>query len=288
MLGLHLRAWIDALLTYPRFLGTIKPKLMRAAAQELAPRLSLYRAGWWPKRLEPPLAERILAISPHPDDEAIGCGGLLLAHLGHATIRIVNVYNGDGGGALEEGPWRDDPDYKARLVDVRARELDEAARALGISSVVRLGVSDCAGEPGPREVAALREALETFRPEIVLLPWMLDDHVHHRRTNALFAKASEGLNMMVLGYEIWTLLQPNATLNITGLLDRKLEIIRLYASQLRTVDYVAYAEGLARTRAFLTPVSPDRGGAVEGYMALPSRDYCDLVRSLAPDCEDRK
>jgi hypothetical protein len=86
---------IDSFLTYPRFLGTIKPELMRSAASELAPRLASWQASVWPKRLEPPLAKRILAISPHPDDEAIGCGGLLLAHANKSEIRIVNVYNGD-------------------------------------------------------------------------------------------------------------------------------------------------------------------------------------------------
>ena len=32
---LHPRAWIDALLTYPRFLGSIKPELMGASAGQI-------------------------------------------------------------------------------------------------------------------------------------------------------------------------------------------------------------------------------------------------------------
>lgn len=279
--GVHPRAWLDRLLTYPRFLGTIKPGLMRAAEGELAPRLSLYHASWWPKRLEVPLAKRILAISPHPDDEAIGCGGLLLAHAGKAEIRVVNVYNGDGGGALDEGPWRDDPVYKDRLVAVRAGELDAAATALGASSITRLGVSDCDGVPGAREVAALRQMLKTFAPDLVVLPWLLDNHPHHRRTNHIFADAARGLDTMVLGYEIWALLTPNAFLDITDVLERKLEIIALYESQLRTVAYIDYARGLARMRAFHCHVGDKRGGAVEAYIALPSRDYCDLVHATS-------
>jgi LmbE family N-acetylglucosaminyl deacetylase len=74
-----------------------------------------------------------LAISPHPDDESIGCGGLLLSHVGYSENRIVNVYNGDGGGALEEGPWRDDPAYRTRLANLRRRELDEVAGMLRAS-----------------------------------------------------------------------------------------------------------------------------------------------------------
>src|SRR6516162_6217495 len=124
-LTFHPRAWLDSLLTYPRFVGTIKPELLGHSASELAPRLEMHQASWWPKRLEFPVARRLLAISPHPDDETVGCGGLLLAHAGKSEIRIVNVYNGDGGGALDDGPWHDNPDYKARLVATRQCELDE-------------------------------------------------------------------------------------------------------------------------------------------------------------------
>ncbi len=283
--GIHPRAWLDRLLTYPRFLGTIKPELLRAGASELSPRLSLYQASWWPKRLEPPLGKRILVLSPHPDDEAIGCGGLLLAHSGTAEIRIVNLYNGDGGGALAEGPWRDDQAYKDRLVAVRAAELDAAARALGASSVSRLNVSDCSGEPGEQEVAELRKALRDFSPDIVVLPWLLDNHPHHRRANAILADAAKDLDFMVIGYEIWAMLTPNAYLDISDLLERKLQIVGLYESQLRTVDYVAYARSLAQTRAFHCPVKSDRSGAVEAYVALPARDYCDLVKAACGTVE---
>jgi hypothetical protein len=48
---LHPRAWFDALLTYPRFLGTIKPELMKGAVGELAPRLAIHHGSWWPKQL---------------------------------------------------------------------------------------------------------------------------------------------------------------------------------------------------------------------------------------------
>lgn len=283
--GIHPRAWLDRLLTYPRFLGTIKPELLRVSASELGFRLSLYEASWWPKPLKPPLGKRILALSPHPDDEAIGCGGLLLAHSGTAEIRIVTMYNGDGGGALAEEPWRDEQDYKDRLVAERAAELDAVAKALGASSVRRLDVSDCSGDPGEREVAELRKVLSEFSPDLVVLPWMLDNHPHHRRTNAILAEAARNLDFMVLGYEVWTMLTPNAYLDISEFLERKLHIVSLYESQLRMMDYVAYARGLAQVRAFHYPVKKNRSGAVEAYVALPARDYCDLVKAACGPVE---
>ena len=38
-LPFHPRAWLDSVLTYPRFLGTLKPELLKAARAELEPRL---------------------------------------------------------------------------------------------------------------------------------------------------------------------------------------------------------------------------------------------------------
>jgi len=277
--GIHPRAWLDRLLSYPRFLGVIKPELLRAHAGELPSRLSLYHASHFPKALQPPLGKRILAISPHPDDEAIGCGGLLLAHAGLSEIRIVNIYNGDGGGALAGEPWHDDKGYKDSLVAVRAAELDDAAKALGVTGVFRANVSDCDGEPGGDEIAQLRAVLRDFSPDVVVLPWMFDSHPHHRRANVLLADAVESLDFMVIGYEIWSMLTPNAYLDISELLERKLDIVRLYESQLRTIDYVTYARSLAQVRAFHLPVRPHRTGAVEAYVALPARDYLDLVRA---------
>ena len=71
---------------------------------------------------------------------------------------------------------------------------------------------------------------------------------------------------MVLGYEIWSLLTPNAFIDITELLDRKLEAIAQYESQLRTVDYIAFASGLAKVRAFHLPVNV--GDLVSCYAAV--------------------
>jgi LmbE family N-acetylglucosaminyl deacetylase len=163
-------------------------------------------------------------------------------------------------------------------VEVRRGELDRVASALNASKVTRFGVSDCDGSPGSKEIAALRRVLQDFAPDVVLLPWLLDKHPHHKKTNYVFAEAAQSLDSMVLAYEIWGLLSPNAFFDITDLLDRKRELITVYASQLRTVDYIGYSEALARMRAFHYPVRDNRSGAVEAFVALPSRDYCELVR----------
>ena len=129
-------------------------------------------------------------------------------------------------------------------------------------------------------VEQLRSIVREIRPDVVLLPWFLDGQVDHRRANVLYAWACADLEAMVLGYEIWSMLEPNAVFDISQYLSAKLSLIQNYASQLRTVDYVSYASGLAHVRAYHAGLSPQRSGAAEAFLALPNREYCELVCEL--------
>ena len=276
--GFHPRAALHRWMTYPRFLGTIKPELLRASELEYEVRLRALAGGWWPAALECPVGRRLLALSPHPDDEAIGAGGLLLRHRGVADIHLLTVFSGEGGGALAGDPWHDATDYKRRLVAERQSELARTASVLGAVQVRQLGLPEGCAPPTIEMAQRLREHVDAVAPDVVLLPWFLDGLGDHRAANILYAWGCADIPCTVLAYEVWTLLQPNAFVDITDVLEEKLALIRHYETQNRTVDYVGYAAGLARTRAFLHPVRGNRSGAVEAYCALPNRDYCDLVR----------
>ena len=51
-------------------------------------------SGW----TSPIKAERVLIIAPHPDDEVIGCGGVILNYLEQGSdVTVVIVTNGEYG-----------------------------------------------------------------------------------------------------------------------------------------------------------------------------------------------
>ncbi len=271
---------MHSLRTYRRFLGIIKPELLQGSEAERLAWLRALDRAWQVSPLRAPLGRRLVVIAPHPDDETIGPGGLLLGHRHRSEVHVVNVFRGEGGGRLLARPEGNGPPAPGDLVEARRKELAAAAAALGVASVKYLDFQDGKTSLNTQHADRLGEVVRQLRPEVVLLPWYLDNHGDHRASNVLFAWSCRELECMVLGYETWTPCPPNAVFDITELLEEKLAIIRLYETQLETVDYLGYASGLARVRGFLHGGRARRSGAAEGYFALPNRDYCDLVTSF--------
>lgn len=129
----------------------------------------------------------LLAVFAHPDDESLACGGLLAwcAELG-ARVSLLCATHG------EDGP---DADAPAALRETRARELQAAARVLGVSDLVVLDHPD--GMLPWVDAAALEadilDAIRRVRPDVVItfgedgLYWHQDHIAIHERTTAAVA-----------------------------------------------------------------------------------------------------
>jgi len=124
-----------------------------------------------------------LAVHAHPDDEASSSGGLyrLLADQGVRTV-LVTCTNGECGDALDGAkPYADHHDGD-EVAAIRAIELDNAVKILGISRLVRLGYRDSGMKGWPQnddpesfwatpvDVAAakLAETLMEERPQVIM------------------------------------------------------------------------------------------------------------------------
>ena len=132
-----------------------------------------------------------VVIAPHPDDEALGCGGLL------ALLREAGL---PGAAVLVSDGTMSHPASKLFLAParrtVREAEFQEALRILGIEDEpLLLGLPDSqvpalTGAPGFTEaVAQLRAFLESRQAATVLVPWRRDPHPDHRATSQLVQAA---------------------------------------------------------------------------------------------------
>jgi LmbE family N-acetylglucosaminyl deacetylase/glycosyltransferase involved in cell wall biosynthesis len=201
--------------------------------------------------------ERLLVLAPHPDDEVIGCGGLVALHLRERrTVRVAVATDG------------------AQAGDAAIRQ-EESRRALDVlgpgAELAFLGFPD-RGLDGTI-AAGLRAELLAFRPDLVLVPAPIEIHPDHlalarafcelvQRDETLFADLAVA---RVAFYEVGQPLRPNAIVDISDVADAKYAAIAEHRSQLAQRDYVAYARGLNAYRAMTLP--PETKFA-EGYFVV--------------------
>ena len=189
-------------------------------------------------------------LAPHPDDESLGCGGLLalLADAG-APTRVVVVTDGCGSHPNSAA-------YPAeRLRTLREAEARAAVDALGLdeAAVTFLRHADCGLPDEGTEAfdAAARELAEALAgAETVVVPWRRDPHCDHVGTWALACAAAARMDEPPrwIEYPVWA--WPNADtdvapqdgearawrLDIAPVLDRKRAAVAAHRSQ--TTDLI--------------------------------------------------
>jgi LmbE family N-acetylglucosaminyl deacetylase len=181
----------------------------------------------------------VLAISVHPDDETLGCGGTLLRH-------------------REEGDTVDwaiatqthSPQWSQEIVDRKAAEVDVVASGYSMRSVHKLGLPTTRLDVTPLAelIEGLRKVIEQVRPAVVYLPHYGDVHSDHHvvflatfSVLKAFYMRSLGVRR-VLSYETLSSTEaappqafrafvPNVYKDITPHIERKIEIMGLYTSE---------------------------------------------------------
>ena len=201
--------------------------------------------------LRPPEAAaelgRTVVLAPHPDDESLGCGGLLalLADAG-LPAHVVVVTDGTRSHPASRTHPAD------RLRALREAEAREAVGLLGHGARAEfLRFPDC-GLPGADDAGfdaaadRLAALVDDLRPDTLLLPWRRDPHCDHEATWAL-AHARRQPGVRWIEYPVWAWTAPDAApredeatawrLDIGPALDRKLGAVAAHRSQ--TTDLIA-------------------------------------------------
>jgi len=226
--------------------------------------------------------QRLLVIAPHADDECFGCAGTMarIKALGGEVYVIVcsvgDLKHYDGTREIVTG---------SRRVD----ELEEVMAFLGVDGwelLYRDAESHLRLDAIPRRdlIAKFERdaklALDRLEPTMLAIPMGSYNQDHEAVFRAAFTAARPGVpeikpfQPIVLGYDntslFWSLerekFHPNFYVDITDYLDKKLEALEMYESQMRSrihhssvqnVDYTARVRGREISRE-----------AAEGYMAF--------------------
>ena len=183
---------------------------------------------------------KVLCIAPHPDDETLGCGGTLLRHIEDGDAVHWLIVTAAVAPAFDE-------DYAA----AQNRQIDAVAEAYGFAGVVRLGLPAAGLDQVPERdlIGALREQVDAVAPAAVYINHRGDAHSDHRITFdcAMAAlkpfRTGPGIERIV-AYETLSETEqapplaanaflPNSFVAIGAQLERKLEILELYGTELQ-------------------------------------------------------
>ena len=155
---------------------------------------------WWSSALGP--HARVLVLAPHPDDETLGCGGLLARAVAHgAAVRVLVVTDGENNPWAQraaERRWRVGEGDQTRWGARRRDEAVAAVATLGIdpAAIRFLGFADkgltaLLLRGGGGLIEDLAAEIVDFAPTLVVAPDLGDRHPDHSALAVLLALACE-------------------------------------------------------------------------------------------------
>ncbi len=174
-----------------------------------------------------------LVLAPHPDDESLGCGGLIQYLINQNSPVLVCFVT--SGGASHPNSIKFPP---SRLAKIREQEAIAACEILGLdaSKILFLRESDSklktlTSDQNKEISLKLAKVLMENKISTLVLPWRRDPHSDHRASFKLGENAIAMLDqdIQLIEYPIW--LWKNSIENDWPILD-EVEIFRLEISDI--------------------------------------------------------
>jgi N-acetylglucosamine malate deacetylase 1 len=213
-----------------------------------------------PYHLSRPSWEKALVLAPHPDDETLGCGGVIRSLVeSKKLVKVVFLTSGDKGDPAH--PLSGIKHSEEHITDyslMREKEAIKALRVLGVSDYEFLRFPD-------RELylhsgkilERLLKITGEYAPDAVFSPSIIELNPDHRTTAQVSLKMhgtmnsedKKGVRSSLVFYEVTTPFRPNMLIDITSGYNRKKKAIRKYKSQLKITDYLNYIAALNTVRS---------------------------------------
>jgi LmbE family N-acetylglucosaminyl deacetylase len=237
------------------------------------------------------MTDSVLVIAAHPDDEVLGCGGTIARHADSGRRVDVLIV---AEGATSRGLERDREAHRSELSSL-AEAGHEAGKILGASSVELLDFPDNRMDSVVRLdlVKVVENAIRKHQPRTVLTHHSGDVNIDHRVLHdAVIAACRPQPNHPVkelLFFEVASSTEwrpplsaqaflPNWFEDISDTLERKLEALSAYASELREYPHprsLHAVRALAQWR-----------GATVGVRAAEAFHLGRAIRGLEPRADE--
>lgn len=193
---------------------------------------------------------KILIVAAHPDDEILGVGGAILKH----------VKNGDEVNILILGDGATSRDANADIGE-REKQARQAADALGAKNLILEKLPDNRFDSVPllEIVKKAEKAINKIKPEIIYTHFPYDLNIDHRLTFQAVMTACRPqpgfFVKKILALETpssseWQIKDqshifcPTEYVDISGFIDEKLEVLKIYSEELREYPHPRSSEGV--------------------------------------------
>lgn len=213
------------------------------------------------------MAESVLVIAAHPDDEVLGCGGLI-ARYSSLSIPVNVVFLADGVTSRKEIDTHTDE------LKLRQHAANKAADILGIDSVSFYQLPDNRMDSIDLIdiVQIVEEMVAKYQPDTILTHHVGDLNVDHSAVNKAVMTACRPQSghpvKSILSFEVpssteWQYsshhesFTPNWFVDISTYLEHKLEALQCYSDELREWPHprsLLGVETLARWRGAIVGV----------------------------------
>ncbi len=183
---------------------------------------------------------QVLVVFPHPDDEAFGVSGTIASHVNMGTpVTYACLTLGQMGRNMGNPPFAN----RETLPAIREQELDNAARAMGINDLRKLGFRDKTVEFEDENMLTnvMSSLIAELNPSLVITFYPgYSVHPDHEATGAAVVRAVGKLpeadrpKLHCVAFSrncVEELGEPDIVHNISAVADIKLEAIRAHRSQ---------------------------------------------------------
>lgn len=227
--------------------------------------------------------QRILIVAPHPDDETLGCGGILALYGPQCDVLLMT----DG----RKGGPADGSQTEEQTAAIRKSEFELAMDGFGIHEYKELAIPDSTLKANKNKVSGMN--LKGY--DYIFVPNRSERHPDHRAAYDIIKRLCkrQKAKAQLLEYEVWSpIISPNRFLDISQVMEKKTQGLMAYVSQIAELDYEALARGLntyrgapyhiAYCEAFYSEAVEKRNRKQTWFAKLPSgvRKLLLLGRSI--------
>jgi len=151
----------------------------------------------WGQKQE--LSKNVIVISPHPDDEALGCGGLI-SHLTKSgcSVSLIMLTGGENCDSAKSIK-------KDTLKEIRRDLTNKSATILGIkkNNIYFLDFTDGSINKKDPENKKLREILNRTNADAIYVPHLKDGWNDHVQAHLIIKDIIKGTSIKLYAYCIW-------------------------------------------------------------------------------------